>query len=202
MNAPRYISLLFAATVFLLCRLAVAASPAAAPPAGPLPAVYRLTLPSVSNAQIGSPASYSITFNLLNATPYTLGFAWAPYVEPKLQFQVDHKAPGDNPNTDSGWKPVKPISKPISKSSPFAITEDHREKIALAPAQNATFSAPLGFSLAAPGFYRISLTMTMDAYEKENPLDTKGIQRRIVLQSDHLVVAKTDWGFVSVTEQP
>ena len=202
MNAIRHVSLVSAAAIFLLCRSAVAAPAAAAPPAGPLPAAYRLTLPSADNGKIGPPDSYFITFNLSNATPHTLYFAWAPYVEPKLRFQVDHKAPGDNPNTDSGWKPVKPIPKPVSKSSPFAITEDHREKEVFTPGQEARFSAPLGFSLAAPGFYRVSLTMTIDAYETENPSDTEGRQRRLVLQSDHLVVARTDWGFVAVTEEP
>jgi hypothetical protein len=201
MNTPRYISLLFAATVSLLCR-----SAAAAPPVAGSPAAYRLTLPSADNGKIGPPDSYLITFNLLNASPHkTLYFVWAPYVEPALRFQVDHKAPGDNPNTDSGWKPVKPIPKPAPKpgiSDLVVHEEDDRQRVVLTPGQNGSFFGSLGYSLAAPGFYRISLTMTMDAYEKENPSDAQGRQRKLVLQSDHLVVAKTDWGFVSVTERP
>ena len=195
MNAVKRTCLLLIATIFLLGRCA-----AAAPAPVNVPAPYSLTL-SLNGADL--------MLTVTNLTQHTLYFGWTGGFDRTIQFHVDYKAPAADPILNSGWTPLKPNAKPVPKpGTPDVVThtDEHREKTLLAPGHDAAFPVVPDFPMTAPGFYRITLTMTipqapylgMDSSAsalKETP------GALLVLHSNTLVVRQTQNGFEAVPKK-
>ncbi len=173
----------------------------------PASATYSLKLSLKGNTNGGSQNEPQITLTVINSTPHTLFFDYAPHVEPVLQFQVDYKVPGENPNLSTGWTPLKPDAKPVPKpsASDGVIVEEvsDRQKIFILPGRHDDFPASPDFSMVAPGFYRIALMMTIPhASELSGSVGafTKNRDCKLVLHSGPLVICQTSNKFVTVAQ--
>ena len=186
MNATQRIAYPLATVLFLLCRSAA--------PAPPVP--YQMIV-SVNDDRNSSGL---ITLNVINPTQHTLGFAWVPGIEPVMDFKVEFRELSDGFDPDSGWMCLKPNPKPALKpgtSDIVGVAIEHREKICILPGQNALFRVTPNFPMSTPGFYRVSLTTTLDAYELDGPVTASAKVRsvKVVLHGGPIVLCKTSSGF-------
>ena len=195
MNAVKQICLLLIATIFLLCRCATAA-----PAPVNVPAPYLLTL-SLNGADL--------MLTVTNLTQHTLYFGWTGGFERTIQFHVDFKTPAADPSPNSRWTPLKSNAKPVPKpGTPDVVThtDEHGEKILLAPGHNAAFPVAPDFPMAAPGFYRITLTMTIPQAPylgMDSPISSikEDPGALLVIHSNTLVVRQTQNGFEAVSKR-
>lgn len=196
MNALKHGYPFFVAAFFLLCRCA-----AAAPAPVRVPAPYLLTL-SLNGADL--------ILTVTNLTQHTLYFGWTGGFDRTVQFHVDYKPPAADPSLNSGWTPLQPNAKPVSKpGTPDVVThtDEHREKTLLAPGHNAAFPVAPDFPMAALGFYRITLTMTIPQAPYLGIDGSAGALKEdlgvlLVLHSNTLVVHQRQNGFEAVSKKP
>lgn len=195
MNAVKHLCSFLIAAFFLLCRPAVAAP---APVNVPVPYLLTLSLDG---------AGFMLT--VTNLTQHTLYFGWTGGFDRTIQFHVDYKTPAADPGLNSGWAPLKPNVKPVPKpGTPDVVThtDEHREKTLLAPGRNAAFPVAPDFPMAAPGFYRITLTMTIPQapyLDLDGPVSAlkRDPGTLLVLHSNTLVVRQTQNGFEAVSKK-